>query len=99
LRKQRGELSVQVKERKVEIYDAEVLLRGVHQGRALSAHDSPVVPQLRKLRPWYLAPTDLELNTRAAVEACAGRAQVEINFDEAKELGLVHYQGRSGSDV
>ncbi len=48
LRKQRGELYVQGKERKVEIYDAEVLLRGVHQGRALRARVIVViVPDLR----------------------------------------------------
>jgi hypothetical protein len=33
------------------------------------------------------------------VQAYAGRAQIEVNFDEAKELGLGHYQGRSGSGV
>ena len=41
-----------------------------------------------------LVATDLELDALAAVEAYAGRAQVEVNFDEAKELGLGHYQGR-----
>ena len=71
----------------------------MHQGRALSALDSPDRAAVEDLGPWYLAPTDLELNTRAAIEACAGRAQAEINFDEAKELGLGHYQGRSGSGV
>ena len=100
LRKQRGELHVQGKERKIEIYDAEVLLRGVHKGRALRARVIVViVPGLKKLKPWYLAPTDLELEVIAAVRAYAGRAQVEVNFDEAKELGLGHYQGRSGSGV
>jgi hypothetical protein len=48
LRKRRGELYVQGKERKVEIYDAEVLLRGVHKGRALRARVIVViVPELR----------------------------------------------------
>jgi hypothetical protein len=100
LRKQRGELHVQGKERKVEIYAAEILLRGVHKGRALKARVIVVVvPELKKLKPWYLVTTDLELDAIAAVEAYAGRAQVEVNFDEAKELGLGHYQGRSGSGV
>jgi Transposase DDE domain len=100
LRKQRSQLRVQGKERKVEIYDAEVLLRGVHQGRGLKARVIVVwVPGLKKLKPWYLVTTDLELDPQAAVEAYAGRAQVELNFDEAKELGLGHYQGRSGSGV
>jgi hypothetical protein len=100
LRKQRGELHVQGKERKIEIYDAEILLRGVHKGRALKARVIVVVvPELKKLKPWYLVTTDLDLGVIAAVEAYAGRAQVEVNFDEAKELGLGHYQGRSGSGV
>jgi DDE superfamily endonuclease len=100
LRKQRGELHVQGKERKIEIYDAEVLLRGVHKGRALKARVIVViVPGLKKLKPWYLLTTDLELEQMEAVRAYAGRAEVEVNFDEAKELGLGHYQGRSGSGV
>lgn len=100
LRKQRGQLHVQGKERKIEIYDAEVLLRGVHKGRALKARVIVViVPGLKKLKPWYLLTTDLELEAMDAVRAYAGRAQVEVNFDEAKELGLGHYQGRSGSGV
>jgi hypothetical protein len=93
LRKQRGQLHVQGKERKIEIHDAEVLLRGVHKGRALKARVIIViVPGLKKLKPWYLLTTDLELETMEAVRAYAGRAQVEVNFDEAKELGLGHYQ-------
>lgn len=100
LRQQRGQLHVQGKERKIELYDAEVLLRGVHKGRALKARVIIViVPGLKKLKPWYLLTTDLELETMEAVRAYAGRAQVEVNFDEAKELGLGHYQGRSGSGV
>jgi hypothetical protein len=58
-----------------------------------------IVPGLKKLKPWYLLTSDLELDAIAAVEAYAGRAQVEVNFDEAKELGLGHYQGRSASGV
>jgi hypothetical protein len=100
LRKRHSKLHVQGKERKVEIYDAEVLLRGVHKGRAAKARVIVViVPELKKLKPWYLLTTDLELDAITAVEAYAGRAQVEVNFDEAKELGLGHYQGRSASGV
>lgn len=29
----------------------------------------------------------------------AGRCPIEVNFDEVKELGLGHYQGRSGQGV
>lgn len=92
LRKQLGELRLQSKERKVEIYDAEVLLSGVYCGRAFKARVIiAIVPGLKKLKPWYLVTTDPELEVMAAVRAYAGRAQIEVNFDEAKELGLGHY--------
>lgn len=100
LRQQSGKLQVQGKERKIEIYDAEILLRGVHKGRACRARILVVmVPELKKLKPWYLLTTDLELDVIAIVQAYGGRAQIEVNFDEAKELGLGHYQGRCGSGV
>jgi hypothetical protein len=100
LRKQSGTLHVQGKERKIEIYAAEILLRGVHKGRACPARVLiVVVPELKKLKPWYLVTTDLEPGVLDAVLSYAGCAQVEVNFDEAKELGLGHYQGRSGSGV
>jgi len=100
LRRQSDSLRVKGKDRRVEIYDAEIMLRGVWKGRACLARMIVViVPGLKKLKPWYLVTTDLELEVIAAVRAYAGRAQVEVNFDEAKELGLGHYQGRSGSGV
>ena len=34
-----------------------------------------------------------------AVQAYGGRQQIEVNFDEVKELGLGQYQGRSGEGV
>jgi hypothetical protein len=59
---------------------------------------APFIPELPRReggrgRPWK------DSRGIAAVEAYAGRAQVEVNFDEAKEFGLGHYQGRSGSGV
>lgn len=33
------------------------------------------------------------------MRAYAGRQQIEVNFDEIKELGLGHYMGRSGQGV
>jgi hypothetical protein len=41
----------------------------------------------------------LELGVRETVQAYARRAQVEVSFDEAKELGLGHYQVRSDSGI
>jgi hypothetical protein len=100
LRAQGVKLRVQGKQRAVEISDAEVLLRGVQAKSACPARVLiVVVPELPKLRPWYLLTTDLELEVVEAVTAYAGRAQIEVNFDEAKELGLGHYQGRSGTGV
>src|SRR5215210_434623 len=46
-----------------------------------------------------LLTTDLALTSVEAVQAYSGRQQIEVNFDEAKELGLGHYQGRSGEGV
>lgn len=100
LRQQSGKLQVQGKERKIEIYDAEILLRSVHKGRACRAGILVImVPELKKLKAWYLLTTDLEMDVIAIVQAYGGRAQIEVNFDEAKELGLGHYQGRCGSGV
>jgi hypothetical protein len=100
LREQSLKLTVWGKERVVKVWDAEVLLRGVWPGRALQVRILIiVVPELKKLKPWYLLTTDLELDPLAAVGVYAGRVQIEVNFDEAKELGLGHYQGRSAHGV
>src|SRR5262249_39382894 len=99
LRHQPTVLQVRGRERTVHVFDTEVLLRGVWPGRALSARVViVVVPQL-KLMPWYLLCTDLTLDPVEAVHTYAGRFQIEVNFDEVKELGLGHYQGRSGQGV
>jgi len=97
---QMATLKVRGKERTVRLYDAQMLWRGVW-------HDRPcpvrlivvVVPTLKRLKPWYLLTTDLELAPLEAVQAYGGRQQIEINFDKVKELGLGHYQGRSGEGV
>jgi hypothetical protein len=99
VRHQQTVLRVRGRERTVHVFDAEVLLRGVWPGRALPARVvSVVVPQL-KLSPWYLLCTDLTLGPVEAVHTYAGRFQIEANFAEVKELGLGHYQGRSGQGV
>ncbi|MDQ3650293.1 MAG: hypothetical protein M3458_08500, partial [Acidobacteriota bacterium] len=41
----------------------------------------------------------LELGVEEAVRAYAGRQQIEVNFDEIKELGLANYMGRNGQGV
>jgi hypothetical protein len=84
----------------VQVYDAEVLVRGVWPGRPLVARLIIVqVPALPRLAPWYLLTTDLALDPLEAVRAYAGRYQIEVNFDEVKELGLGHYMGRSAHGV
>jgi hypothetical protein len=100
LRKTAGKLRVHGQERAVQIYDAEILLRGVWAGRACAARVViVVVPSLPKLKPWYLLTTDLTLTPERVMQVYAGRQQIEVNFDEVKELGLGHYQGRSGTGV
>ena len=87
------------RDRAVAVAEAEILLRGVWPHRALPARVVIVsVPGL-SLAPWYLLCTDLTLEPVEAVHTYAGRCQIEVNFDEVKELGLGHYQGRSGQGV
>lgn len=100
LRKTEGKLWGQGQARAVKIYDAEVLLRGVWAGRACAVRVViVVVPSLPKLKPWYLLTTELTLTPEKVMNVYAGRQQIEVNFDEVKELGLGHYQGRSGTGV
>lgn len=99
LRHQRMRLRVAGRERTVQVASAEVLLRGVVAGCPLPARVIVVTVPRSKLKPWYLLSTDLELEAQEAVRAYAGRQQIEINFDEIKELGLAHYMGRSGQGV
>jgi len=99
LRRQEMTLRVWGKLHKVEVLSAEILMRGVWRGRAQVARIIMIVVPDLPLEPWYLLTTDLELDPRQVVEAYDGRYQIEINFDEIKELGLGHYQGRSGQGV
>jgi Transposase DDE domain len=100
LRAQQMTLEVKGKPRQVKVYDAEVLLQGVKKACPYPVRVIIiVVPSIKKLKPWYLLSTDLTLDPIEAVYAYDGRYQVEVNFDEAKELGLGHYQGRSGTGV
>jgi hypothetical protein len=100
LRAQQMTLEVKGKPRQVKVYDGEVLLQGVKKACPYPVRVIIiVVPSIKKLKPWYLLSTDLTLDPIEAVYAYDGRYQVEVNFDEAKELGLGHYQGRSGTGV
>src|SRR5215470_1706555 len=99
LRQQPTVLRVRGRVRAVHIYDAEILLRGVWPHRALSARVLLVTVPGLSLAPWYLLCTDLTFDPVEAVHTYAGRCQIEVNFDEVKELGLGHYQGRSGQGV
>jgi hypothetical protein len=99
LRHQQMKLHVQGRERTVRVADALVLLRGVCANQPLVVRVIVVSVPRSKLKPWYLLITDLELDVPEAVQAYAGRQQIEVNFDEVKELGLGHYMGRSGQGV
>jgi hypothetical protein len=92
-------LRVRGRERLVRGWETEVLLRGVWPGRVLPARVLLVTVPGLKLKPWYLLTTDLDLAPVDAVRAYDGRYPIEVNFDEVKELGLGHYQGRSGQGV
>ena len=100
LRGQKMSLEIRGKQREVRVYDAEVFLSRVEKARPFPVRVIIiVVPSLKKLKPWYLITTDMELDPIDAVHAYDGRHQIEVNFDEAKELGLEYYQGRSGTGV
>ena len=99
LRRQEMKLRVGGQRHTVEVSDLEILLRGVWRGRARPARIMIVVVPGLELKPWYLVTTDLELEPCQAVKVYDGRYQIEVNFDEVKELGLGHYQGRTGQGV
>lgn len=92
-------LPIRGRTRPVIISEAEILVRGVWPGRALPARVLIVTAPGLALVPWYLLCTDLTLDPLEAVHTYAGRFQIEVNFDEIKELGLGHYHGRSGRGV
>jgi hypothetical protein len=99
LRQQPTALRVRGRKRAVDVSETAILLRGVWPHRALPARVIiGSVPGLA-LAPWYLLCSDLTLDAVEAVHIYAGRFQIEVNFDEVKELGLGHYQGRSGQGV
>lgn len=99
LRQQQTLLHVRGRERAVRVYAADILVRGVWPHRALPARIVIVTVPALSLAPWYLLCTDLTLDPVEAVHTYTGRFQIELNFDEVKELGLGHYQGRSGQGV
>ena len=96
---QTATLKVRGKERTVRLYGTEMLWRGVWHNHSCPVRLLVVMVPGLKLTPWYLVTTDLELAPLEAVQAYGGRQQIEVNFDELKELGLGHYQGRSGEGI
>src|SRR2546429_495828 len=99
LQHQTTTLKIRGKERTVRVYDAEMLWRGVWPDRPCPVRLIVVVVPGLRLKPWYLLTTDLALTPLEAIQAYGGRQQIEVNFDEVKELGLGHYQGRSSEGV
>ena len=99
LRQHHTVLHVRGRTRPGTVAEAEILLRSVWPGRALPARVLIVTVPGLSLAPWYLLCTDLTLDPVEAVQTYAGRFQIEVNFDEVKELGLGHYHGRSGRGV
>jgi hypothetical protein len=99
LQDQKMKLRVAGREREVEVSSAEVRLRGVSAKAAQAVRVIIVSVPGSQLQPWYLLTSDLELSIEEAVRAYSGRQQIEVNFDEVKELGLGNYQGRSGQGV
>ena len=99
LREQKMVLRVHGRERMARLWDTEVLLRGVWRGRPLPVRVIIIVVPGLKLKPWYLLTTDRDLEPQEAVRAYDGRYQIEVNIDAVKELGLAHYQGRSGQGI
>jgi hypothetical protein len=99
LRQHQTVLRVRGRERAAQVSEAAILLRGVWPHRALPARVIVVTVPGLTLAPWYLVCTDLILDPVEAVHTYTGRFQIEVNFDEIKELGLGHYQGRSGQGV
>lgn len=99
LRRHTMTLRVRGRDRTVQVFEAEVLLRGLWPGRPCPVRVIIITVAGLNLKPWYLITTDLELDPVEAVHAYDGRYQIEVNIDEVKELGLGHYQGRSGQGV
>jgi hypothetical protein len=99
LRRQTMTLRVRGRDRTVQVFEAEVWLRGLWPGRPCPVRVIIITVPGLDLKPWYLITTDLELDPLEAVHVYDGRYQIEVNIDEVKELGLGHYQGRSGQGV
>jgi hypothetical protein len=99
LRQHHTALRVRGRARAVQVWEAAVLARGVWPPRALPARVVLVTVPGLSLPPWYVLCTDLTLDPVEAVHPYAGRFQIAVNFAAVQELGLGHYQGRSGQGV
>src|SRR5262249_12701154 len=94
LRQHQTALPLRGRDRAAVVRAADILLRGVWPQRALPARVVIVTVPGLSLAPWYLLCTDLTLDPVEMVHIYTGRFQIEVNFEEIKELGLAHYHGR-----
>lgn len=99
LRLQEMELKVSGKERMCKVWDARVLLRGIEKGEAVKGRIIIVHVLMSEMKPLYLLTTETELEVATAIKSYLGRSQIEVNFNEIKELGLSNYMGRSRQGI
>lgn len=99
LRLQEMELKVGGKERMCKVWDARILLRGIEKGASCDARIIIVEVKASDMKPLYLLTTELDLEVACAIKSYLGRSQIEVNFDEIKELGLSNYMGRSRQGI
>lgn len=99
LQLQKMKLKVTGKERDCKVWDGVIFLRGIIKGKAFPARVIIIEVVGSKIKPLYLLTTDLEMEVCETVRAYMGRSQIELNFDEVKELGLSNYMGRSRQGI
>jgi hypothetical protein len=99
LRLQKMKLKVSGKVRDCKVWDSVIFLRGIIKGKAFPARVIICEVIGSKIKPLYLLTTELEMEVEEAVRTYMGRSQIEVNFDEVKELGLSNYMGRSRQGI
>ena len=99
LRFQEMELKVGAKERMGKVWDAEIFLRGIEKGEAVNGRIIIVEVPMSEMKPLYLLTSELDVEVVSAIKSYSGRSQIEVNFDEIKELGLSSYKGRNSKGI